>query len=427
MIYFEKYDINTTAKVIKIVWDALNGRYDSIEVGEARASLSQAIDTVVDGRVDKIEKLTMQTLRTADGKNTIYFGLDEPLATQYPLKKNDIWYRIVDGEFTRTYIYDGVVWQLVIDMDSAEANAEAQQAKDRADDAVNRANQATGDAQNAIEQAQTSFNNAQENALVLETLGLRFNDVEGNLTTISGTVDGLQTTVSDVQGNVSNLTQLSTTLQTRLSDAEGNINTLTLTSQSMQSTISSLQDDWDNLEIGGRNLLRNSKGPFEIKPRNEGVSGDNYQYQRFYCDMEAGKEYTISAKIEVTHGDYDEVTIYVYPSGTRRNVPIEGDGTVKSTFIKTNENSDSVLIYAGIAGATRNQGAIISNVQIEKGNKATDWTPAPEDIDTKITSINTRVSELRIDLDSITTTVQNTQSTVDDLTGVVNHHTTQIS
>src|SRR5690625_443889 len=290
MIYFEKYDINTTAKVIKIVWDALNGRYDSIEVGEARASLSQAIDTVVDGRVDKIEKLTMQTLRTADGKNTIYFGLDEPLATQYPLKKNDIWYRIVDGEFTRTYIYDGVVWQLVIDMDSAEAKAEAQQAKDRADDAVNRANQATGDAQNAIEQAQTSFNKAQENALELETLGLRFNDVEGNLTTISGTVDGLQTTVSDVQGNVANLTDISNAMQARLTDAEGNINELTLTSQSMQSTISSLQDDWDNLEIGGTNLVLDSEK--EKTPNNTFSAW--YLSERFFSEYDTSDDFIIS-------------------------------------------------------------------------------------------------------------------------------------
>src|SRR5699024_5547080 len=98
----------------------------------------------------------------ADGKNTIYFSLEEPLATQYPLKKNDIWYRIVDGEFTRTYIYDGVVWKLVIDMDSQEAKAEAQQAKERANDAVNRADNATQQANTAITKAQEGFNKAQD-------------------------------------------------------------------------------------------------------------------------------------------------------------------------------------------------------------------------------------------------------------------------
>src|SRR5690625_1788493 len=125
-------------------------------------------------------------------------------------------------------------------MDSAEAKAEAQQAKDDAQSAVDTANQATQTANTAIGQAQAGFELAQENALELETLGLRFNDVEGNLTTISGTEQGLQTTVSDIDGNVSNLTQLSNTLQARLSDAEGNINTLTQTVDATVSRISSL-------------------------------------------------------------------------------------------------------------------------------------------------------------------------------------------
>src|SRR5690625_4834888 len=374
MIYFEKYDINTTAKVIKIVWDALNGRYDSIEVGEARASLSQAIDTVVDGRVDKIEKLTMQTLRTADGKNTIYFGLDEPLATQYPLKKNDIWYRIVDGEFTRTYIYDGVVWQLVIDMDSAEAKAEAQQAKDRADDAVNRANQATGDAQNAIEQAQTSFNKAQENALELETLGLRFNDVEGNLTTISGTVDGLQTTVSDVQGNVANLTVISNAMQARLTDAEGNINELTLTSQSMQSTISSLQDDWDNLEIGGTNLVLDSEK--EKTPNNTFSAW--YLSERFFSEYDTSDDFIISFDAKA---DTKDEILRVYT--TSGNIRTQGLVPLTTEWKRYEVVADFSGIEferigfhtGGIGGATNFKG-YIRKVKIEKGCVATDWSPA---------------------------------------------------
>src|SRR5690625_4200156 len=326
MIYFEKYDINTTAKVIKVVWDVLNERYDSIEVGEARASLSQAIDTVVDGKVHNVEKLAMQTLRTADGKNTIYFGLDEPLATEYPLKKNDIWYRIVDGEFTRTYIYDGVVWKLVIDMDSAEAKAEAQQAKDRADDAVERANQASGDAQNAIEQAQESFNKAQENALELETLGLRFNDVEGNLTTISGTVDGLQTTVSDVQGNVSNLTQLSNAMQTRLSDAEGNINTLT---QTVDATILRIDNFSGNLI--SHNVNNWTHGRIYTSGTNRDTGDEKYARTDF-LSVESGKKYTLT-----TYGDYD-VYINIY---TINQSTFKGTGNQYNTSSHTTNTTPS--------------------------------------------------------------------------------------
>ena len=131
--------------------------------------------------------------------------------------------------------------------------------------------------------------------------------------------------------------------------------------------------------IAGRNLYQNSKGPFTLTPRNTGNSSDNYNYYRFYCEMELNETYTISADIEITHGDFDKVSVYPYPGGSVRTVPIPSNGRIKHTFVKTSETIDSVLIYAGIAGSTRGQGIIIRNVKIEKGNKATDWTPAPNE------------------------------------------------
>ncbi|AXI32679.1 hypothetical protein CIB87_00010 [Priestia megaterium] len=50
------------------------------------------------------------------------------------------------------------------------------------------------------------------------------------------------------------------------------------------------------------------------------------------------------------------------------------------------------MLYAGVAGATRENGVIFRNVKVEKGSKATDWTPAPEDIDTQINGLDGRIS-----------------------------------
>src|SRR5690625_961850 len=378
MIYFEKYDINTTAKVIKVVWDVLNERYDSIEVGEARASLSQAIDTVVDGKVHNVEKLAMQTLRTADGKNTIYFGLEEPLATQYPLKKNDIWYRIVEGEFTRTYRYDGVVWELIIDMDSQEAKQEAQQAKDRADDAVNRANQATQTANTAIGQAQAGFDLALENALELETLGLRFDDVEGNLTTISGTVDGLQTTVSDVQGNVSNLTQLSTTLQTRLTDAEGNINTLTQTVDTTVSRISSLANP---------NLISHDPNAWEI-------IGDFFVSPKGFI---FGERYAIEPNETYTITNYSvngELVIALYGNSYREITLSKGESITFTTG--TDEKHYAISVADADPDFLKKLGTEY-RFKLEEGTDSTAWTAHDEDIYTQYSqlsdAINLRVAK----------------------------------
>src|SRR5699024_6259422 len=42
-------------------------------------------------------------------------------------------------------------------------------------------------------------------------------------------------------------------------------------------------------------------------------------------------------------------------------------------------DNNGVLLYAGLSGNTRGNGVIFRNIKLEKGNKATDWTPAPED------------------------------------------------
>src|SRR5690625_528220 len=202
MIYFEKYDINTTAKVIKVVWDVLNERYDSIEVGEARASLSQAIDTVVDGKVHNVEKIAMQTLRTADDKNTIYYGLDEPTGD---LKKGDLWFRVVDGEYTRTYRYDGVVWQLILDMDSQEAKQAAQQAKDDAQQAVDRANQATQQANESIKQAQSAFDKALESLDETAEIRTELGELSYTVTDNSTRINTLTITTDRLSGRLEKL------------------------------------------------------------------------------------------------------------------------------------------------------------------------------------------------------------------------------
>lgn len=381
MIYFEKYDINTTAKVIKVVWDVINERYDSIEVGEARASLSQAIDTVVDGKVHSVEKLAMQTLRTADGKNTIYFGLEEPLATEYDLKKNDIWYRIVDGEFTRTYRYDGAVWQLIIDMDSHLAKIESQQAKDEAQQAVDRANQATQQATNAINQAQSAFDEAQT-AL---------------------------TTVSNVQGDVTNLSTL-------VDNHTGQISSLTQTTSGLQSSVSNLQNDFDNLEFGGRNYLKTL-----------GDETSNNQHRTVIIEngiMKWTQKTTATSAFNILTYAEDVIDNYVLSfksntnqnirgfintskSGTKSgtlNIKNKGDYYLVSLVLKSVNVNGSINFY-GTTPFDPPQEVEFWDFKLEKGNKATDWTPAPEDIDHQFSVITQTI-------DSITTRVGDAEGNI---------------
>lgn len=56
----------------------------------------------------------------------------------------------------------------------------------------------------------------------------------------------------------------------------------------------------------------------------------------------------------------------------------------------------------------------IANTQLELGNVVTDWTIAPEDIDSNITSLSTKYSLLEQDVDLFKTTVSETYTTITD-------------
>lgn len=135
--------------------------------------------------------------------------------------------------------------------------------------------------------------------------------------------------------------------------------------------------------VGGRNLLYNSKGPRVVGPSNTGAPADNYKYATYVITepVEVNAIYTFTARIEVLKGDIDTITVYSYdPPAVRRNLPLKEDGTISFTGILTNNKlPTTILVYAGIAGQTRDKSIEISEVKLEKGNIATDWTPAPED------------------------------------------------
>lgn len=75
------------------------------------------------------------------------------------------------------------------------------------------------------------------------------------------------------------------------------------------------------------------------------------------------------------------------------------------------------LIMYGF-GFTTNSILYIKNVKLEIGNKATDWTPSPEDIESSITEVSDKQSSMQLDLDGFKTTVSSTYATKTQLNTV---------
>ncbi|MGG0284133.1 phage tail protein [Peribacillus butanolivorans] len=125
-----------------------------------------------------------------------------------------------------------------------------QNAVNQANHAVSNANTATSHALDAILQAQFSFDAATDAIR-------KADDATGQVSVLSQTISGLQSTVSN-KAETSTVTQLAGVVDSKISkvDADGKYATqsqLTQTSTSLQSTITQTIND---LQIGGANLLK---------------------------------------------------------------------------------------------------------------------------------------------------------------------------
>lgn len=155
-----------------------------------------------------------------------------------------------------------------------------------------------------------------------------------------------------------------------------------------------------SVQVGGRNLWALSKilpygtasNPFEVR--------STKYFTEIYTDilLEPNQTYTISYKSEVKIGNIADLRIGIGRSAGSGAHNYVADfipwittnlSTGKFTFTTGDIGTDKFLSLRPVLN-TKNDNTeyhvIFSNFQFEKGNIATDWSPAPEDIDAKIDS-----------------------------------------
>ena len=120
---------------------------------------------------------------------------------------------------------------------------------------------------------------------------------------------------------------------------------------------------------------------------------------------ENGCTYTISCEVMKVEG-YDVgngtkiTTRYNFTDGTVKDFDVDVSGASETAWTKYSRTytyaSDKTVSYTQfiIALSSSACGIRIKNVKFEKGNKATDWTPAPEDDERRIASLEARVAAL---------------------------------
>ena len=201
-------------------------------------------------------------------------------------------------------------------------------------------------------------------------------------------------------------------------------NSAFINSLKSNTVIVGLQNDINGISVGGRNLLRNGdfsqgntfwtveRGSYEIIDSGNMLFAKCYKVKmsrdsmRFYNAVsnvwERDVKYTLSfyAKASISgctltpsrslvdNGDVIQLTT----EWKRYSTIIHSWATVSDGTVSFKGNNTDAVYY-------------ISNVKLEKGNRATDWTPAPEDVDSLISAAQSTADSAKSVADSAVSTI----------------------
>ncbi|MFR5644251.1 MAG: hypothetical protein ACLTK7_13880 [Clostridium paraputrificum] len=310
----------------------------------------------------------------------------------------------------------------------------------------------------------------------ISTVTTELGKVDGKINTAKS--DAISTAGADATSKANNALNSAksytnaqiTTVNTRVSNAESSITQLnnSITNKVWQSDIDKTITE---MEIGGRNLWLNStfnqgldsyslvlsKGTITLD--NIKFNGNNVVvFDRVGTTVGSGRCYIVSQKSPTINsfkkGDKFILTAWVYierqldglassnimvrgTSGDNPqiNIPTTADVVGKwiklvSNVFKAGEDGTFSNCYVLLGGNGRFK---VSQIQLEKGDKSTEWTPAPEDVESdilavskEVTTVKEKAASLETNLNGITSKVTNLESTTSTINGKVNAQETRL-
>lgn len=200
--------------------------------------------------------------------------------------------------------------------------------------------------------------------------------------------------------------------------------TITTYTDSSSTTAYSVGSTLESFEVGGRNLLLASDNDY---------SNDDYPTHIYTMSgkMTAGETYTLRVWGELGDGKTGFSAYLDGGSISLGGLTDNGDGTYSMTFAGksgTKEPSEiSIYPMPSIVTAT----STIDRIKLELGNKSTDWTPAPEDVDQSIGNVQENIENVNQDLSdslgSISDELGNVQGDLSNALETINSTVTRLT
>ena len=185
------------------------------------------------------------------------------------------------------------------------------------------------------------------------------------------------------QSNTENLARITQQLGDKASKTE------------VKQTADGIREEISQIVVGGRNLLKGSKGEFKPDSKPTGFDNQVLYVQSTSIDLVKNEKYLISAKTDGVFGgnhnggqESDNVVLWLMDK-TVTNYQIVSDsntGTTGTVFTWTKPTGTYHLRVNTYHKDARKK---VWEVKVEQGTIKTDWSPAPEDIDKEITAAKT--------------------------------------
>ncbi|WP_313429866.1 phage tail spike protein [Siminovitchia terrae] len=286
------------------------------------------------------------------------------------------------------------------------------------------------------------------------------NDLLGNkvdYTVYNNKMTSLDIDISGISNKVSNTETSVNSLTGELANAKSQIAQLNIRADGIVQSVSEVRADLDGLEIGGRNLAsRNNIFGWESgfartdnTFRLTGLKAGLYIHENTY---EPDTDYVFSFKFKKISGTIKSVAGHaglsnisaVYRDGVKlstsswsagdSNFPDDGNVYSYVVYFKTKPaigtTNDRIYIQPNRVSPSYayEYVAEVWDLQLEKGNKATGWSPAPEDTDARITSAETLIeqkadklalSAVSTSVDSLTGRMSNAESSINLLSNEI--------
>ncbi|HEM5942301.1 TPA: phage tail protein [Streptococcus suis] len=428
-VFHERFDVDLRLKITSYHFGPMSKRLKSIGFGKVSQSVKSTVASMVAGSVDK-----------ATGRLSASFE-------QKLQKEIDNANRHFDAEFEKRVeeINDGIEQSKAdaeayadtikqqIDGQLAESNRQyqqAQQTQDRqiaeslriAGTSTNLANAARALAEQANNDLVQVKASAESQARLILEQSQRQSELINRVTTVENVVDGTKVTVTELSktlnkatGDIDSVTSRTKTVEDNLSQTRaqyehltqtvnaqtGQIDSINRKTVDLQSGIDGVTQRFENLQIGGNNLLKNTKdfsGEWDYNGQRRKIAPWKYNglsvIEADYpwegltqlIQVRAGEVYTFSAYVASSLAS-DSAEIYIHLNNYRTEQMAVVDNyyrkfNMTATFQRVSITFKVITdgyIAPRIERSDLNGILYFAGMKLERGTIATDWSTSHED------------------------------------------------